>query len=154
MGTMKPAAAVLACLIGAFAGLSIYAFDYAEGTSYLSDDPRACMNCHIMRDQFDAWQKAGHHAHATCNDCHVPHTSMIAKYLVKGEHGYRHSKGFTFQDFHEPIRITPSSAAVVRVNCVRCHEPLVSEIDTARGADHAGADCLHCHTHVGHGPAR
>lgn len=154
---VKALGMLVAVLIGAFVGLSLYAFDYAEGTSYLSDDPRACVNCHVMRDQYDGWLKAGHHAHATCNDCHVPHTSIFAKYYVKAEHGYRHSKGFTFQDFHEPIRITAHSRDVVRENCVRCHAPMVSEI-TRPGAlgdaDHSGGDCLHCHAHVGHGAIR
>jgi hypothetical protein len=65
------------------------------------------------------WQKSTHHAVATCNDCHVPH-DLIGKYLTKAEHGYRHSKGITFQDFHEPIRITDGSMRIVQHNCVRC----------------------------------
>ena len=31
---------------------------YAQGFSYLSDDPAACANCHIMREHYDGWQKA------------------------------------------------------------------------------------------------
>lgn len=64
---------LLAAVVGVFLGLSASTFTYAEGTSYLSNDPRACVNCHIMREQYDAWQKSLHHANATCNDCHVPH---------------------------------------------------------------------------------
>lgn len=139
---------VLAALSGTVAGLGSYAFYFAHGASYLSDDPRACVNCHIMREEFDAWLKGGHHAHATCNDCHVPQ-SLIPRYLVKIEHGYRHSKGFTFQDFHEPILIKSSSREVVQDNCLRCHGALTSEI-----AGHAGDDrslgCTHCHQQTGH----
>lgn len=142
----------LTALAGLVAGLSAHAFYYANGTSYLSNDPLACVNCHIMRDEFDGWRKGSHHAHATCNDCHVPQT-FLSKYWVKLEHGYRHSKGFTFQDFHEPIMITPSSDRVVQQNCVRCHVGLVDAI--VGGAAHDDSlRCAHCHDHVGHGAAR
>ena len=78
-----------------------------EGFSYLSNDPKACVNCHIMRDHYDGWQKASHHAVATCNDCHTPHDSLSPSTSSKAENGFWHSKGFTLQDFHEPIRIRP-----------------------------------------------
>lgn len=143
---------LLALVLGSFIGAGLYTFDYAEGTSYLSNDPRACVNCHVMRDQYDAWQKGSHHAAATCNDCHVPH-DLVGKYATKLEHGYRHSKGFTFQDFHEPIQIKGSSRAVVAENCLRCHQALVREVVSAHGADEV-ADCLRCHSNVGHGPMK
>jgi cytochrome c nitrite reductase small subunit len=150
-------------LLGAAIGMTGFTFNYAEGLSYLSDDPKACINCHVMQAQYDAWQHASHRADATCNDCHVPHDSVIRKYLVKAEHGYRHGRGFTFNDFHEPIQITPSSRAVVVENCGRCHADIAADTTvqartlTAAGAakDAANAaDCLHCHSQVGHGPSR
>ena len=65
---------ILACVaVGILLGSGGYTFYYAEGLSYLSNDPTACVNCHVMRDHYDGWQKASHHAHATCNDCHTPH---------------------------------------------------------------------------------
>lgn len=150
------AGAVLAVAAGVFAGVGLYTSDYAEATSYLSSDPKACVNCHVMRDEYDAWLKGPHH-NQTCNDCHVPQ-DVVGKYLVKAEHGYRHSKGFTLQDFHEPIRITLGSLEVVQANCVRCHEGLVGGIGSAhaRGAEVAetGTGCVHCHAGVGHGPMR
>ena len=90
--------------IGILFGLGGYTFYYAEGASYLSNDPKACVNCHIMRDQYDGWQKSSHHQVATCNDCHTPH-ALIPKYASKMENGFWHSYGFTFQNFPEPIRI-------------------------------------------------
>ena len=92
-----------------FIGLSVFTFDYAEGTSYFSTDPKACVNCHIMNDQYHSWQKGGHHASATCVECHLPHDT-IPKYIAKADHGFWHSKGFTFNDFKEPIRIKARSA--------------------------------------------
>jgi cytochrome c nitrite reductase small subunit len=155
------AGVALSALVGVFLGAGAYTVHHAEGLSYLSNDPEACVNCHIMREQYDGWQKGSHHAVATCNDCHVPH-DLIGKYLTKIEHGYRHSKGFTFQDFHEPIRMKASSRRIVNHNCVGCHEGVLAEVQPLfeqsehgpAGEPGGGAafDCLHCHAGVGHGP--
>jgi nitrate/TMAO reductase-like tetraheme cytochrome c subunit len=40
---------VLIALLGGIAGIGTYTFIFTQGTSYLSDDPRTCANCHIMR---------------------------------------------------------------------------------------------------------
>lgn len=145
--SVNPLLAALAVLAGVFCGAGSYTFYFAEGLSYLSDDPKACINCHIMNEQYDGWLNASHHAFTGCNDCHVPH-DLIGKYLTKLEHGYRHSKGFTLQDFHEPIRITHDSLKIVEQNCVYCHQALVEDI-TAHGGEVA---CVQCHASVGHGP--
>lgn len=141
-------------MVGMLAGLGGYTFYYARGYSYLLNDPKVCVNCHIMRDQYDGWQKASHHAVATCNDCHIPQTNMIAKYWVKAENGFWHSKGFTFQDFHEPIRIRPKNARVLNRNCIRCHGELTSQILAHTGTDKEDLYCVRCHDGVGHGPTR
>jgi cytochrome c nitrite reductase small subunit len=66
-------------IIGMTAGLVIglggYTFLYARGASYLTDNPAACANCHIMQEQYDGWIKASHRAAAVCNDCHTPPVS-------------------------------------------------------------------------------
>ncbi len=49
-------AALLIALPGIVIGLSGYTFYYAKGYSYLLDDPKACMNCHVTRDNFLTWQ--------------------------------------------------------------------------------------------------
>ena len=77
---------MLAAVIGGIAGLGIFTFVYAQGASYLSDDPSSCVNCHVMRDQYDGWNHGSHKAVATCNDCHVPE-GFVAKWIAKGEHG-------------------------------------------------------------------
>jgi cytochrome c nitrite reductase small subunit len=143
---------VLCILIGVAVGTGSYTVHYAEGFSYLSNDPKACVNCHIMRDQYDGWQKASHHAVATCNDCHVPHP-LVAKYAVKAENGFAHSKKFTLQEFAEPIRLRPVSSRILNANCIACHRDLVNDI---MGHNLAGEsmDCVHCHASVGHGPQR
>jgi cytochrome c nitrite reductase small subunit len=146
-------------LLGACVAAAGYTAHYARATSYLSDDPKACINCHVMNEQYDGWSRSSHHAVATCNDCHVPHDSIFAKYYVKAEHGYRHSKLFTLQSFHEPIRANRASHEVVIENCIRCHEAMTREIRLAapsRGSHgiSGGIDCIRCHAGVAHGPTR
>jgi cytochrome c nitrite reductase small subunit len=143
----------LAALAGALVGLTGFTFDYAEGLSYLSNDPKTCVNCHIMNDQFDSWRKGPHHAVATCNDCHVP-PHFPDKYLAKARNGYHHSMGFTLQPFEEPIRIKAKNSQILQDNCLRCHGDLVH--DVVRGstwADNA-IRCVRCHWAVGHGARR
>jgi cytochrome c nitrite reductase small subunit len=143
----------IVAVLGICTGFGTYTFTYAQGFSYFSNDPRACMNCHIMREQFDGWQKSPHHAVASCNDCHTP-KGFVPKYLSKAENGFWHSKGFTLQDFHEPIMIRQKNVAVLQQNCVACHEQIVDGINTHPGNPQKMLDCLHCHREVGHGPLR
>jgi len=140
-------------MLGMMCGAGGYTFYYADGTSYLSNNPASCANCHIMNDQYDGWLKASHHAVATCNDCHVPH-DMVGKYLTKVENGYLHSKAFTLENFHEPIQIRQRSKDVLRRNCIDCHSEMVSQIRNLPSVHGEDADCLHCHRSVGHGPVK
>lgn len=140
-------------LLGVLLGAGGYTLYYAEGLSYLSDDPKTCVNCHVMREHHDGWQKASHHAVATCNDCHLPHDT-VPKYLAKAKNGFFHSKGFTLQDFHEPIRIHESNARSVERNCIECHQDLVREIVEHSGSTGERLHCVRCHENVGHGPSR
>jgi cytochrome c nitrite reductase small subunit len=144
---------VSAAVAGVVLGASLFTAHYAGALSYLSDDPMVCTSCHIMREHFDGWQKASHHAHATCNDCHLPE-GLFAKYWAKAKNGYRHAKAFTLQDFHEPIRIHPENAKILNRNCLRCHQDLVREVTAHAGAEGEDLLCVRCHTQVGHGPPR
>jgi cytochrome c nitrite reductase small subunit len=138
----------LAVSVGMAAGAAGYTFRYAEGLSYFSTDPRACVNCHIMQPQYDAWQKSSHHAVAKCIDCHLPH-AFLAKYVAKAENGWRHGERFTTQRFEEPIFVQARGREILQENCVTCHEALTAEM---RGAPHSReSSCVHCHAGVGHG---
>ena len=137
-----------AAIIGTAIGIGGFTFVYAKGGSYLTTDPRACANCHVMQEHFDAWRKSSHHAVAACNDCHAP-PSGIPKYWVKAVNGWNHSVAFTSGDFHEPIRITPRNRAVTEAQCRRCHEAVISVMT---GGGHGGDEisCIRCHGSVGH----
>jgi cytochrome c nitrite reductase small subunit len=142
---------ILSAMVGLLFGLGSYTFIYAQGYSYLLDDPEACVNCHIMREQFNGWTKSSHKAFATCNSCHVPH-DFIGKYRTKAQNGFWHSYYFTFQNFHEPIQMQPGSAAIVQENCLGCHSQFVSQIANHEGADEV--NCIQCHRGVGHDPTQ
>jgi cytochrome c nitrite reductase small subunit len=144
--------AVLVCVLGIPAGIGAFTFVYAKGFSYLSSDPRACVNCHIMNDQYGAWLKSGHRHAAGCVDCHLPHEGL-GKWVAKAEHGFRHSMAFTLQNFKEPIEITSRDRGIVRLNCVRCHAALVEAVAASPGPERPELDCMHCHAGAGHGGA-
>lgn len=135
-------------IIGAIIGLGSYTFAYAEGASYFSDDPAACVNCHIMQEVYDGWNHGSHKAVAGCNDCHTPHT-FFAKYAVKGINGWNHSVAFTTGNFPEPIQINDMNRQVAYENCLYCHGELVTAISHVE--EKPPTDCLRCHSGVGHG---
>lgn len=137
----------LTALFGGIAGLSLFTVNYAQATSYLSDDPMACRNCHVMNDVYDAWSRGPHHAVATCNDCHIPH-DFPGKYVVKAMNGWNHSLAFTLQNFPEPIRITPFNRTVALGNCLACHGEFVSLV--SHEGQPESEDCTRCHASIGH----
>jgi cytochrome c nitrite reductase small subunit len=142
------AAILILALGGACLGLGGYTFVYAKGYSYLTNDPEACANCHVMNEQFDGWVKSSHRSVAVCNDCHTP-SDLVGKYATKARNGFWHSFYFTTGTFHEPIRATPTSRRIAEANCRRCHEPLAQALLTGTGE---GEDfsCVRCHFSVGH----
>ena len=134
-------------------GLGLFTFIYAEGFSYFGSDPKSCAHCHIMNPEYDSWVKGSHHGVAKCVDCHLPQ-ALVPKLVAKGLNGYHHSKGFTFQDFHEPIMIKPRNSQILQDACLRCHGGLVHDIVAGSTTDRDAVRCVHCHDSVGHGSAR
>jgi cytochrome c nitrite reductase small subunit len=150
---MRVSAPVIAlvCALGIPAGVGGFTFVYAKGFSYLSTDPRACVNCHVMNEQYEAWLKSGHRHAATCVECHLPDHGL-AKWMAKADHGFRHSVAFTLENFKEPIEITPRDRAMVQANCVRCHAGVVQGLHPGGARPGERLDCMHCHAGAGHGP--
>lgn len=141
-------AVALGVLSGAAAGIGAYTFAYAKGGSYLTNNPAACANCHIMQDHYDAWLKSSHRSVATCNDCHTPR-DFLGKYATKASNGFWHSFAFTTGRFHEPIRIKGGNRDIVERSCRSCHQAVVDAID----GPHSRQDplgCVRCHQSVGH----
>ncbi|MBI5216534.1 MAG: cytochrome c nitrite reductase small subunit [Ignavibacteriae bacterium] len=139
---------VLSMLFGLAVGVGSYTFIYAKGGSYMTNDPAACANCHIMNDQYSSWLKSSHRSVAVCNDCHTP-PGFVSKYMTKASNGFWHSFAFTSGDFHEPIQIKPHNKEVTEQACRKCHEPIVEAIEGPHGEGEQLA-CLQCHSSVGH----
>lgn len=140
---------ILVIICGALSGLGGYTFTYAKGFSYLSTDPKACANCHVMQEYYDNWQKSSHHTGAVCADCHMPH-SFFAKYWIKAENGYLHSKAFTLQNFRNPIQIRESSLRVLNKACLHCHADMATSITKHSNLQTVTRSCTRCHSNVGH----
>lgn len=144
--------------LGLAIGIGAYTFVYAKGASYLTNNPAACANCHIMDEHYSAWLKSSHGKVAVCNDCHTP-KGFIAKYATKASNGFWHSFAFTTGDFPDPIRIKEHNHEITENACRKCHERVVHDIDVATAA--VGMDahyeiggellqCTRCHRYVGH----
>jgi len=146
--TVVLAAMTLSVALGVAAGLGLYTFLYAEGGSYLTNDPAACANCHAMAEHFAGWMKSSHRHVAVCNDCHTPH-HPVPKYATKASNGFWHSFAFTSGAFLDPIRIKEANRRVAEAQCRRCHGAIVTAMDAGRPAARK-LECLNCHGRVGH----
>jgi cytochrome c nitrite reductase small subunit len=135
---------------GLVLGLGVLVASISNAGSYLSDDPRACINCHVMTPQYATWQHSSHAEVATCNDCHVPQDSTLRKYCYKAMDGARHSALFTLRMERQVIQATERSKAVIQENCVRCHQ---QQLVQARTKVHSSIErsCTSCHREVPHG---
>lgn len=138
-----------AVVLGLAAGIGFYTFAYARGASYLTDDPGACANCHVMEEQFAGWTKSSHRSVAVCNDCHTP-PGLIPKYATKALNGWNHSFAFTNGRFPDPIRITARNRRVTEAACRKCHASIVETIDGHAESADLQLSCIRCHRNVGH----
>jgi cytochrome c nitrite reductase small subunit len=141
---------------GLIAGLGGYTVYMSRAHSYLSDDPAACINCHIMTPYYQSWDHSSHAQRATCNDCHVPQDNVFNKYAFKAKDGLYHAAVFTVKGEPNVIRPRDESYEVIMNNCIRCHTELntefvktgmISYCDVKEGK---GKACWDCHTQVPH----
>ncbi len=137
-----------AAVVGLAAGIGGYTFLYAKGYSYLTNDPAACANCHVMREHFEGWLKSSHRSVAGCNDCHTP-AGLLGKYATKASNGFWHSFGFTTGRFPEPLRIKPHNREITEAACRNCHEEVVQAIENSSD-ERMALSCVRCHATVGH----
>ena len=149
VGVFRSSVVLLAVLVGLFVGLGMYTFVYAKGYSYLTNDPAACANCHVMRDHYEAWEKASHRAVAVCNDCHTP-AGLVPKYVTKARNGFWHSFYFTMGGYPDPLRITDRNFDVTEHACRKCHEEMTASIDATQHHGETSMSCVRCHSTVGH----
>jgi cytochrome c nitrite reductase small subunit len=138
---------IAAAAAGTAVGVISFTFAYSEGGSYLTNDPTACTNCHVMQEQFDGWLQSSHRSVATCNDCHAPH-DVVGKYVTKARNGWAHSLAFTLGGFPDELQITASNLDVTEGACRYCHADLVEAVDGGDGSE--PRPCTTCHSDVGH----
>ena len=144
-------------LTGVIFGLGAYLVYVSKAYSYLSDDPKVCVNCHVMGPYYATWQHSSHKMVATCNDCHVPHNNILNKYFFKAKDGLRHSYIFTMRKEPQAMQAIAASQEVIYDNCVRCHSQLNQEFVKTGKMTHKqlthgeGRACWDCHRDVPHG---
>ena len=141
---------------GILVGLFLYLGRISRVTSYLSDDPSTCMNCHIMAPQYATWSHSAHRELTNCNDCHVPHNNVFNKYYFKAKDGIRHATMFTLRREPQVIFIKEEGKKVVQENCIRCHWDLLTDEKimnrtTAYQHQRSERPCWECHRETPHG---
>jgi cytochrome c nitrite reductase small subunit len=139
----------------------IYLVNASKALSYLSTDPKACINCHVMNVQYATWQHSSHAQRATCVDCHLPTDTTINKYKAKARDGWNHTVAFTMNTFAPALQISEDGANRVQANCITCHarltEVILSNNDRYHeftGTPQTDRKCWECHRDVPHGKAR
>ena len=143
-------------LLGIFIGLFLFIIHAARATSYLSDDPKACVNCHVMAPQYATWERGSHGKVTSCNDCHVPQDNFLSKYFFKASDGLRHSFMFTFRLEPQVIQIKEAGKKAVQNNCIRCHANVIHPISLRSISNKTIIDeesryCWDCHRETPHG---
>ncbi|VAW20680.1 Cytochrome c nitrite reductase, small subunit NrfH [hydrothermal vent metagenome] len=141
---------------GVMLGIIFFLFYVSKAHSYLSDNPRACVNCHVMAPQYATWSHSSHREVANCNDCHVPHENVVKKYYFKAKDGVRHATMFTLKLEPQVIFIKEDGAEVVHNNCIRCHTNQITDPKLAATVKYykehtEGRKCWDCHREVPHG---
>ncbi len=142
--------------VGTLAGLLMLALYVGNATSYLSDQPETCVNCHVMDPQYASWEHGSHRRAATCNDCHVPHDNFVRKWLFKASDGARHAFVFTLRLEPQVIQVKSAGTRVIQENCKRCHAFTLCAVSarkvTAADAENGnGKLCWECHRETPHG---
>lgn len=141
---------IAAFVIGIAIGLGVFTMTYAKGLSYLSNNPETCTNCHVMNEQYDGWIAGPHAGMATCNDCHLPHDNIVAKYAVKAENGFSHASKFTLGNYPENIVARDISKRITNDACLYCHAELTDDIRHPGNYVDDEVSCVRCHSDVGH----
>ena len=149
----QPAVVVL---LGAITALVIYIAKLANVGSYLTDNPQACINCHVMTTEYITWSHSAHRTVATCNDCHVPHNNLFEQYAFKAKDGLYHATVYTLRTEPQAIVMHEAGQKVVQENCIRCHSEQVTDAKTAswvvsHNDDRLSRTCWECHRETPHG---
>jgi len=155
----KPWQPVVMVLLGAIVGLGVYIVKIANVASYMTDDPKACINCHVMTPQYITWNHSSHREVATCNDCHVPHDNIVKQYAFKAKDGLYHATIYTLRAEPQAIMMHEAGQKAVQSNCIRCHIDQVTDAKTKSWtathlSNRLDRTCWECHRQTPHGRVR
>lgn len=139
-------------------GLFAYVVKASDMMSYLSSDPKVCINCHTMNTHYATWQHSSHRNLSTCVECHLPRDSFMHKILAKSRDGLNHSVAMTLRTYGLNIRATENASDRILANCILCHQEMVSQMainsslyqPSGRGVSF-DRKCWDCHRNVPHG---
>ena len=152
---------VAICAVVLVISMFAYLVNESKMLSYLSSDPKACINCHTMNTHYATWQHSSHRENATCIDCHLPRDSFINKMIAKSKDGFNHSLAMTLGSYGNNLRATNDAARRIQNNCISCHENIVSQMlensqlyQQVDSKVQMGRRCWDCHRDVPHGTTR
>ena len=143
---LTPPWRVAVFLVGGLAcGMGLLVAHISRASSYLSDKPEACLNCHVMNNAYATWQHGSHRIAAECGDCHLPHQNPVAEKAFQARDGLRHSYVFTLRLEPQTLELSRGAIPVVQENCLRCH---ANRFMMARLAAVSERRCWDCHDGV------
>ena len=152
---------VAICSVVVMIGMFAFLVNESKMLSYMSSDPKVCINCHAMNTHYATWQHSSHREEATCIDCHLPSDSFVNKMIAKARDGFNHSVAFTLRDYGYNLRTTDDAAKRIQDNCISCHDDIVSQmLETSKLYSNfdshvqMGRKCWDCHRRVPHGKTR
>jgi len=110
----------------------------------MTSKPEYCNTCHVMEEEFESWFLTGKHRNIKCIDCHLPNSDPLNHIVWKGIDGLKDLLYFHLNIYDLPIIISTHGKTTVQKNCVRCHNSMVSVINTDI------RNCWDCHRRTNH----
>jgi cytochrome c nitrite reductase small subunit len=117
---------------------------YGGDIYHYSESPKFCNSCHVMNEMYNNYIHNGAHRNALCIDCHLPNDNVVAHFVWKGIDGTKDVVYFYGNLYNEPIEISRHGDEVVKENCLRCHQGIMSNVNIG---DRKCIDCHRRHTH-------
>jgi cytochrome c nitrite reductase small subunit len=110
-------------------------------------EPEFCGSCHEMEPWLEGFRESDHSDLDSCNDCHLPHDSVVSYYFWEGVVGTRDLVKHAVGAIPETIEPRERTRVWVRDNCLRCHDDEIEEGHT-EGREFCSAPG--CHDDVFH----
>lgn len=109
-----------------------------------SETPEFCAGCHVMLPEYETWFHSGSHRRIKCIDCHLPNSNLAGHYLWKGIDGMKDVFYFYSGLTPDVIEASGHARKVIKANCIKCHQEMVSRINTEE------RKCWDCHKKLIH----